>query len=317
MVLKAKETGCDCIKFQTYNAEYFCADKNKKFIYKSQGKTVQTSEFEMFKKLEFTEIEWIDLFNFCKKKNFLFLTTVQDKQNLKLMLNLGLKAIKIGSDDFNYKENLKVYASTRLPLILSRGMATLEEIREIINFIRPLNKKISIMHCVSEYPVEKKNLNLLQIITLKKIFPQIVWGFSDHSKGISASLVAVALGAKIIEKHFTLNRNLPGPDHWFSLDIKEMKELVKRIRETEVILGNKNITISNKEKIIKKKVRRKIVAKHNLFSGDLLNHKNITFKRADNGIPLEFWKKIKGKKINKAKKINQVIRLKDIYQNDC
>ena len=313
MILKAKEIGCDCIKFQTYNAENFCANKKKKFKYKSQGRQVTKSEFEMFKQLEFSDDEWIELFNFCKKNNFLFLTTIQDIPNLELMLNLGVKAIKIGSDDFNYKENLKFFANTNLPLILSRGMATCEEIEEIISFLTPINKKISIMHCVSEYPVKEENLNLLQIKTLKKKFPNIIWGFSDHSIGMNACLTAVALGAKIIEKHFTLNCNLPGPDHWFSSDVDEMKKLVIGIRNTEKLLGKSDIKISIKEKNMRTKIRRKTVAKQYLKKGELLNNKNITFKRAEKGISVEYWEKIKGKRIKKEKKINQVINFKDIY----
>ena len=312
MILKAKEIGCDCIKFQTYKAENFCADKNKKFKYKSQNKIVTESEYEMFKRLEFTDKEWEDLVKFSKKNKILFLTTIQDKPNLGPMLKLGIKAIKIGSDDFNYKQNLKTFAKTGLPLILSRGMSTLKEIKEIISFLRPINKNILIMHCVSEYPVNNKDLNLLQIRKLKNEFPDIIWGFSDHSIGTLASTIAVSLGAKIIEKHFTLDHNLPGPDHWFSSDSSEMKYLVKTIRDTESLLGEEKIKISKNEEKIKNLSRRKIVALKDLFKGDLINERNITFKRANKGIQIEHWEKIKGKKIKKNKRKNQVINYKDL-----
>ena len=167
------------------------------------------------------------------------------------------------------------------------------------------------MHCVSEYPVNNKNLNLLQIRKLKNEFPDIIWGYSDHSIGTLASLTAVALGAKILEKHFTLNHNLPGPDHWFSSNPSEMTHLVKTIRDTESLLGEEKIKISKNEEKVKNLSRRKIVALKDLFKGDLINEKNITFKRANKGIQIEHWERIKGKKIKKNKRKNQVINYKD------
>src|SRR5262249_51378970 len=149
----------------------------------------------------------------------------QDPPNLDMMLELGLKGIKVGSDDFDHLINLRRYAATGLPLIVSKGMADLGEVDRVIGAIRPINDKLAVLHCVSLYPAEPENLNMRQITTLKARYPDLVWGFSDHSQGTLASSSAVAIGAKVIEKHFTLDRDLPGPDHWFSMDVGQMKQL--------------------------------------------------------------------------------------------
>lgn len=151
----------------------------------------------------------------CEKENIIFMTTVQDEVDLDLMMKLGITSIKKGSDDFNYIENLINVAKTGLPIFLSKGMASEEEVDNVVETLLPINKKISIMHCVSVYPAKPELLNLNQIVNLKKKYPEIIWGYSDHSMGNLACTNAVALGAKVIEKHYTLDKKLEGPDHWF------------------------------------------------------------------------------------------------------
>ena len=210
MIDAAKEIGADCIKFQTFTAEEFCADKTKTFTYQSQGRTVTESEFEMFRRLEFTRAQWAELMAHCAKAGIQFLTTVQDPVNLRLMLDLGLAGIKVGSDDFDHIVNLKIFAKTCLPLILSKGMSDAEEVDRILGEIKPLARELAVLHCVSLYPADPQFLNLRQIPALRERHPDVIWGFSDHSRSTMIPAVAVSLGARIIEKHFTLDHELPG-----------------------------------------------------------------------------------------------------------
>jgi N-acetylneuraminate synthase/N,N'-diacetyllegionaminate synthase len=242
-----------------------------------------------------------------------FITTVQDPEDLKMLLNIGgLKAIKVGSDDFDHPINLKIYAKIGLPLIISKGMTTLGEVDEVINDLAKHTSQLAVLHCVSLYPTNPEQLNIKQVSTLKELYPDVVWGFSDHSQGVLASTVAASIGANIIEKHFTLDHNLPGPDHWFSMDLIEMKELVDNIRFAEKALGDGNVSPSKEEMKSKSIMRRRIVAKEDIEPGTTLNDKNITFKRSDNGCFISHWNFIRGSQIKVFKKLDQGINLSDI-----
>jgi N,N'-diacetyllegionaminate synthase len=235
------------------------------------------------------------------------MTTIQDEVDLDLMMKLGLSSIKKGSDDFNYIPNLINVAKTGLPIILSKGMASEEEVDKVVKTLVPINNKISIMHCVSVYPAKSELLNLNQILTLKKKYPEIVWGYSDHSIGTLACSVAVALGAKVIEKHYTLDKKLDGPDHWFSSDPDELKKLVDDIRNTEKSMGSGKIEVTKDELKSREIMRRKIVAKKNINEGDILSLDNVSFKRSVSGIDVSKWDKIRGSKAKKSIKINSGI----------
>jgi len=164
LISAAKECGADCIKFQTYTPSE-CLSEDKDFEYYSNGKKIIESEFELLNRLALKEDDWIKIQEHCKKENIIFMTTIQDEVDLDLMMKLGLSSIKKGSDDFNYIPNLVNVAKTGLPLILSKGMATAEEVDEVIKTLLPINNKISIMHCVSVYPAKSELLNLKQILT--------------------------------------------------------------------------------------------------------------------------------------------------------
>ena len=312
MVRAAREIGCDSIKFQTFSAEEFCADKSKTFTYRSQGKEVTESEFEMFKRFEFTREEWAELMAFCEAEGILFFTTVQDPVNLEMMLELGLKCIKVGSDDFDHLVNLKRYAETGLPLIISKGMADLGEVDHVIRALTPLTDQLAVLHCVSLYPTDPARLNIQQVPTLAGLYPDIVWGFSDHRQGPLASTLAVTLGAKIIEKHFTLDHDMAGPDHWFSMDVEEMAQLVRDIRFAEQALGSGEVAPSPGEEASRKIMRRRVVAKADLPAGALLDEESVAFKRADSGSFVTHWELIRGQRLRTAKARNQGIELADV-----
>lgn len=312
MVRAAREIGCDSIKFQTFSAEEFCADRSKTFTYQSQGKEVTESEYEMFKRFEFSREEWLELMRCCDEEGILFFTTVQDPVNLEMMLELGLKCIKVGSDDFDHLVNLKRYAATGLPLIVSKGMADLGEVDRVIRALRPLTDQLAVLHCVSLYPTDPARLNIRQVPALASLYPDVVWGFSDHSQGPLASTLAVTLGAKIIEKHFTLSHDMAGPDHWFSMDVDEMAQMVRDIRFAEQALGSGEIAPAPGEEASRRIMRRRLVAKADLPAGTRLDEDTVAFKRADSGSFVAHWELIRGQRLRAAKSRNQGIELGDV-----
>ena len=315
LISKAKEYGADCVKFQTYTPSAFLS-QDKDFEYYSKGKKIKESEFKLLDRLALKESDWIKIKSHCKKEGIIFMTTIQDEVDLDLMMKLGISSIKKGSDDFNYINNLINVAETNLPLILSKGMATENEVEKVIKTILPINNKLSIMHCISVYPAKPELLNLNQIVTLKNKYPEVIWGYSDHSIGNLACTTAVALGAKVIEKHYTLDKDLEGPDHWFSMNPDELKQLVIDIRNTEKSLGSGKIEISEDEKNSRDIMRRKIVAKKDIEKGETLTLNNISFKRSLLGIDVGEWDRIRGNKVNQFIKINSGITEDKIIKNN-
>ena len=300
LVESAKEAGADCVKFQTYKTELFCEDKEKLFEYKSQGKKVIQSEFEMFKSLEFNLDEWRQLIKCCSDYDIDFMTTIQDPVVLDEMIPLGISAIKVGSDDFDHVLNLEYYMKSGLPLILSKGMSDIEETNQIIDLLRINNyaHNTSLLHCVSLYPCEPSFINLYSIRDLRQIYPDFIWGFSDHTISPLTPSLAIMEGASIIEKHFTLDQKLPGPDHWFSVDPKGLKTLVDSVAYSFKARGLGLIT---KPEDIHRKVemRRRIIFDLDKKKGDTINKNDLRFRRAKKGMfPSQIYKVI-GKKINR------------------
>lgn len=308
----AKAAGADCVKFQTFTAAEFCADRTKQFTYRSQGKQVTESEYEMFSRLEFTRAEWVELMDYCKARDILFLTTVQDPVNLEMMLELGLPSIKVGSDDFDHLPNLRMFADTGLPLIISKGMADAAEVDMVVNDLKERASGLGVLHCVSIYPSDPHHLNLAQIPALRARHPDVVWGFSDHSRSTVAPALAVAMGARIIEKHFTLDHDLPGPDHWFSMDPAELTEMVAHIRFAEQALGRGEIAPNPEEEKSRAIMRRRIIAKTDLPAGSVLDETTCTFKRADAGVYVGEWDCLRGGRLRVAKSANQPIDRADV-----
>jgi N,N'-diacetyllegionaminate synthase len=313
MVSEAHRLGADCIKFQTFTAEEFCADRSKTFTYKSQGQLVTESEFAMFKRLEFRRDQWAELMAYCEEQDILFMTTVQDPVNLSMMLELGLAGIKVGSDDFDHLSNLRIYAATGLPLILSKGMSDLAEVERVLGEVLPIaHGGLAILHCVSLYPSQARHLNLKQIAALRERFTEVVWGFSDHSASTIAPALAVALGARIVEKHFTLDHDLPGPDHWFSMNPDEMGEMIRNIRFAEEALGDSRIQPVPEESASRAIMRRRIIACANLPVGTALDESTVAFKRAEHGSFAGEWDAMRGRRLRVAKRANEGITLDEV-----
>ncbi|MBI1829459.1 MAG: N-acetylneuraminate synthase family protein [Thaumarchaeota archaeon] len=295
MIHLAKEIGVDAIKFQTFKADEFIADKKQMFTYKSQGKEITESMLEMFKRYEFSRDEWFKIKKKCDDEKILFLSTPQNRSDLNLLLELDIPAIKIGSDDFTNLPLLKDYSSTGLPIILSCGMSNLTEVYESLNTIGALDGYPTVLLLTtSQYPTPAKDVNLRKLETLSKEFPMIPLGLSDHTQGHLASSLAVVFGASVFEKHFTLDHNLPGPDHWFSEDPIGLKEWANSIKISFTMMGSNIIEPTQEEQNMKILARRSIVALCDIIEGEILSNENIGLRRPGNGLPASMIEQVLG-----------------------
>ena len=268
LIIAAKNSGADAIKFQTFIPEDVVTKDLNLASYQITNKHKKKEKmFNMIKKLYLNFNEQKQLLQLAKKINIDFISSAFDLGSLKFLYNdLNLKIIKIPSGEITNFPYLKEIAKKNTKVILSTGLSTLDEIKRALSILtsNKLKKKnISILHCNTAYPTPLEDVNLNVIKKFKKIF-KLPIGYSDHTIGIEVSIAAVAIGAKIIEKHFTLNKQMKGPDHKASLNIYELKSLVKQIRNVELSLGNENKKITKSESINKKFVRKYIVAKKEL-----------------------------------------------------
>jgi N-acetylneuraminate synthase/N,N'-diacetyllegionaminate synthase len=294
----AVDCGVDAVKFQ-------------KFI-TSKLITTHQNQYNILKKLELSNSTFLELFSYTIKKNIIFLATPYDEESVEFLANLPVPAYKIASGDITNLPLLNKIALKNLPIILSTGMSNLDEIKEAIDVIKKAgNDQIILMHCISTYPTDIKDCNLKAITTLKQTFKLPV-GFSDHSLGITMSIAAVALGACVIERHFTIDKNLPGPDHFISLTPYELKELVKCIREVEEGIGSGIKIPLECEQETMKMARRSIVAIKDIPQGTTITKDMIAIKRPGFGIPPKFINKIIGKKAKKDISNDSVINWEDI-----
>lgn len=294
MVDAAKTAGADAIKFQTFKAEEFINDKTLTYTYKSQGKTITESMLDMFKRYEISKEQWGEIKNYCEKNNIMFFSTPQNKSDLNLLLELGVDIIKVGSDDFVNLPLLQYYASKQLPLILSCGMAYEHEIDTVIENIYGINNNLCVLLCTSEYPTPYEDVNVSRITTLKNKYPYITFGFSDHTQGDIAAVMAVSLGAKVFEKHFTLDNDMPGPDHWFSENPDSLKLWIDSIRQAYECLGNGIVNPSSKELEMRDIAQRSIFSSKSIKMGEYLSDDNLELKRPGTGMNGLSWDKVIG-----------------------
>lgn len=295
MIKVAKDAGANAVKFQTFKAEEFVGDPNLTYTYKSQDKEITESMLEMFRRYEFKRDEWFLIKRKCDEEGIIFLSTPQNRTDLNLLLEIGIAAIKVGSDDFINIPLLKDYAKTGLPMIISCGMSDLSEVYLSLEAIGTFDGYPTVlMLCTSEYPTSPEDVNLLKLKTLKGAFPMVTLGFSDHTQGPLASSLAVAMGTIVFEKHFTLDHNLPGPDHWFSEDPEGLKEWVSSIRIAYTMLGNDIVRPTDTEKQMRKIARRSIVAVSDVDKGAVLTLDNIGLRRPGNGLPAYYYERLLG-----------------------
>jgi N,N'-diacetyllegionaminate synthase len=311
MIKVAKLSGANAIKFQTFCAENFIADSELTFTYKSQGKEITESMLEMFKRYEFLESEWFKIKEECNKEDILFLSSPGGKSDLDLLLRIGIDAIKVGSDDFTSIPLLKEYTSSGLPLILSCGMSDWDEISDTLNAVNPSQTyPIVLLLCTSEYPTPPNDVNLLKFKTLQKKL-DIPLGFSDHTQGSLASSLAVSFGACVFEKHFTLDHDLPGPDHWFSEDPEGLKNWINSIKESYSMMGSSEVIPTLAEQDMKKLARKSIVVITSILKGEQITSSNIGLKRPGDGLPPKMFDEVIGKTALYDLKKDHVIEIGD------
>jgi N-acetylneuraminate synthase/N,N'-diacetyllegionaminate synthase len=308
----SKEAGADAVKFQTFKAENVVTKNAEKADYQKEA-TGHGSQHEMIKKLELSGDDFRELAEYAKERNIMFLSSPFCKDSVDLLDKIGVPAFKIASGEITNLPLLKYVSSKGKPIILSTGMATLGEIEEAIETIRSGGvKDIILLHCVTSYPAKIEDANLKAIQTLKYAFKLPV-GFSDHTREIAIPVAAVALGACVIEKHLTLDRKMPGPDHKASLEPHEFEEMVKAIRNVEKALGDGIKKPTEEEEKIKKVARRSIVAKVNIPKGATITEGMLDVKRPGTGIEPKYMKIIVGRKTKKKIKKDELITMDKIF----
>jgi len=291
----AKESGADAVKFQTFKTECVISKFAEKAEYQKKCTGRQESQLEMAKKLELKFEDFEKLNKYCKEKEIIFLSTPFDLESIEFLKKLNMPFWKIPSGEITNLPYIIKIAQNDKPMVISTGMCKIEEIQETFSIIKKCNQKeIVLLHCNTEYPTPFEDVNLRAMLTLKEKFNCKV-GYSDHTLGITVPIAAAAIGACIIEKHFTLNRNMEGPDHQASLEPYELKNMVKSIREVEKILGNFNKNPSNSERKNINIARKSIIAKRNIKINEIFTEENITTKRPGNGISPMKWFEILGR----------------------
>jgi N,N'-diacetyllegionaminate synthase len=303
----AKDAETDAVKFQAFKAENLVTKYAEKARYQKATTGPNESQYNMIKKLELKAEEFRELYDYAKKKNIIFLSSTVDKKSVDLLGNLGVPAFKVASGEITNFPLLRYIAGKKKPVILSTGMSTLDEIEDALEVIRQKGvQDIVLLHCVTSYPAKIEDVNLRVIETLRHRFKLPV-GFSDHTLGITASIASAALGAVLIEKHFTLDTSLPGPDHKASLEPDELKEMVRAIRDVEKALGDGIRKLTEDEERIKKVARRSIVAKVRIPKGTIITEDMLDLKRPGVGIEPKYLNDIIGKRAKKDIKPDELV----------
>ncbi|SHK01328.1 N-acetylneuraminate synthase [Tepidibacter formicigenes] len=312
LIDKAVEAGADAVKFQTFKTEKIIGKKADKAQYQKENTEQTESQFEMVKKLELSYDDFTKLKKYCESKNIMFLSTPDDIDSLNFLCDLGVNYIKVGSTEVTNIDYLKEIAKKQIPIILSTGMSTLGEVEKALDAIYSEgNRDVTLLHATTDYPTNYEDVNLNAMVTLKNAF-KVNIGYSDHTLGYEAAIAAVTLGAVIIEKHFTLDKKMEGPDHKASLNPSELKEFVKSIRNTEALLGKGIKKPTNRELKIMDQVRRSIVASKELKKGTILTKDMFEFKRPGNGIKPEFIDILVGRTLKRDLTEDEPIKWEDI-----
>ena len=305
--------GVDYVKFQSFKADKLVSKSAKKADYQKLNlNDTNDSQFEMLKKLELSEEDHLELIDYCNKNGIKFLSTGFDTESIDFLDNIKTPFFKIPSGEITNKPFLQHIAQKGKPVILSTGMANMNEIGEALEVILSegiRKENITILHCNTEYPTPMADVNLKAMLHIQKEFGTLI-GYSDHTLGIEIPIAAVALGASVIEKHFTLNRGLPGPDHRASLEPDELKAMVQAIRNIEMAIsgsGRKEPSESEKKNI--GIARKSIVAATKINIGDFFTNENLTAKRPGTGISPMRWDDVLGSKAKRTFNIDELIEL--------
>jgi len=302
LVEAAAGAGADAVKFQTFKAENLVAASAPKAAYQEKTTGKDESQFEMLKKLELSATDFVALKAHCAVHNILFMSTPFDLESIDFLAGLGLEIFKIPSGELTNLPYLRKLGGLRKDLILSTGMADLAEVQAAVATLLQagtMQKQLAVLHCNTEYPTPYQDVNLRVMETLRTTLHLRV-GYSDHTLGIEVPIAAVALGAAIVEKHFTLDKTMPGPDHQASLDPGELRQMVQAIRHIEIALGLKEKKTTHSELQNRIIARKSIVAAHAIRKGEILNDLNLTVKRPGTGISPMQWDQVIGRPAPRA-----------------
>ena len=295
LVDKAVWAGADCIKFQTFNSKNLVSKNAQKAEYQKKTTDSSESQLDMLKKLELSKEEFIELRDYCNQKGIMFLSTPFDLESIDFLASIGVKTWKVPSGEITNYPFLRAIGKRKESVIMSTGMCTLDEVRDAIGVLKTFGTSdITLLHCTTEYPAPYDSVNLNAMLTLQNEFGFNV-GYSDHTNGIEVPVAAVAMGASVIEKHFTLDKNMEGPDHKASLEPDELKLMVQSIRNVELALGDGTKRPSDAEKKNIAIARKSIVAACDIKKGEMFTEENLTAKRPGNGISPMKWNYVIGK----------------------
>jgi N,N'-diacetyllegionaminate synthase len=311
-IVAAAAAGADAVKFQNYRTEDFVTDKSLIYEYENQSKTIRETQYDMFKRCELSKDDLNILKEQCDASGIIFHSTPSGEQGVADLLEVGAPVLKNGSDYLTHLPMIRAMGLTGLPTVLSTGMATLAEIDEAVCAFRETgNEELILLECTSSYPTEPEEVNLRHMPALGDVFDCLM-GFSDHTKGTTAAVASVVLGACLIEKHFTLDRDLPGPDHYFSSDATEFGYLVRAVREVEVMLGSGRTYLKESERFGRENFRISCVAANDLMVGHVLSEHDIAFQRPGSGIKPAQAHLLLGRRLKNSKVTSEIIDLEDL-----
>ena len=309
LVDAAAWAGASAIKFQTFKTERLVSRTAPKAAYQQAATGSKETQFEMLRKLELSEKDHVRLLRHCRKKGLLFLSTPFDEESADFLESLGVPAFKIGSGELTNDLLLEHLARKKRPLILSTGMASLREVDAAVRALRNAgNRELALLHCVSNYPADPAQVNLRAMQTMARRYRAPV-GYSDHTRGIEVAIGAAALGACALEKHLTLDRRMPGPDHQASIEPKELAAMVYAVRVVQSALGDGRKRPSASEKNVAEAARKSLVAARDLPRGAVLKRVDLTARRPGLGLPPSAWKQLAGKRCKRAIREGEVFRL--------
>lgn len=312
MIEKAACCGCDAVKFQNFHTEKLVTKGAEKANYQKENTRNLESQFLMLKNLELADEEFIYIKTVCERNNIEFMSTPFDESSVDLLERIGVGRYKISSGDLTNKRLIQYIAKKMKPLILSTGMADEDEIEDALAWSKEKgNSMVTLLHCTSNYPTKFEDVNLGAMHTLEQHF-HVPVGYSDHTLGIEIPIMAVALGATVIEKHVTLCKELPGPDHVASLDMDQMKKMVQCIRNVEKAFGNGIKTPSENELETRKAARKSVVVTKNLQAGHILSVDDLDIKRPGDGILPKYIDMLYGKRLLKAVSQDTTLHFEDI-----
>lgn len=310
LVDRAALAGVDAVKFQTFAANRNVSTSAPKAEYQLALTDAGESQYEMLKRLELSRADHVVLKTACAERGVEFLSTAFDLESIDLLRELGVSTWKVPSGEITNLPYLRKIGSLHQDVILSTGMATLGEIENALLILENTGvsrRHVTVLHCNTEYPTPFPDVNLRAMLTMASAFPGVRVGYSDHTRGIEVPIAAVALGAGILEKHFTLDRNLPGPDHRASLEPDELEQMVSAIRNVECALGDGTKAPSRSERKNKAVVRKSIVAARPIAAGELFSNENLTTKRPGTGVSPLAWDQLVGRKASRFYQVDEMI----------